>query len=181
MEYDTLSDSDDSFDDESVKDYQRLEKYYDNFYKTKPNTITLFFIYVDKNEVESLHEKKFILNEDSKICSDELVFIIKNHQILHNKKYTLTSLLRYNFTMEPDEILKMKQDYNGEYLDIIKSYLSDIYFADTVGILEDINALFFVFSRDTLLVDDKRLRKNKKKTNRVRFRDDLHKRTKKQK
>ena len=111
MEYDTLSDSDDSFDDESVKDYQRLEKYYDNFYKTKPNTITLFFIYVDKNEVESLHEKKFILNEDSKICSDELVFIIKNHQILHNKKYTLTSLLRYNFTMEPDEILKMKQDY----------------------------------------------------------------------
>jgi len=178
---DTMSDSDDSLDDESVKEYQRLEKYYDNFYKTKTNSITLFFIYVDKNEVESLHEKNFIFNEESKICSDELVFIIKNHEILHNKKYKLTHLLRYNFTMEPDEILKMKQDYTGEYLDIIKSYLSDIYFSDTVDILQDINALFFVFTRDTFILDDNRLRKKNKKTNRVRFRDDLHKKTKKQK
>lgn len=170
---------DDSLDDDSVKEFQRLESYYDKFYKTKTNTVTLFFIYVDNNNVESLHEEKFCLNEESKICSDELVFLIKNHKILHNKRYTLTSLLRYNFTMDPDEILQMKQDSAGEYLDIIKSYLSDIHFADTVSVLEDVNALFFVFSRETLTHSGEK--QKRKKTNRVRFRYDLHRTTRKQK
>ena len=115
-------DDDESLDTDDEIEQEKFEQYYNKFYKTASNTVTLFFIYVDNNEVESLLEKSFHLNEESKICSNDLVFIINYHKTLHNTRYKLMSLLKYNFTMEPDEVLQMLNDpvdkRDDEYLDL---------------------------------------------------------------
>lgn len=179
----SLDTEDESLDIEDEIENERLEQYYNKFYKTPSNTITLFFIYVDNNNVESLHEKSFHLNNDSKICSDELVFIINNHKTLHNKRYKLMTLLKYNFTMDPEEVLQMLSNSNEKnefekYLDVIGSYLVDVCFADTISLLEDVNALFLVYSRQTIDANNDKLERRRKNTKRVKFCDDSSKKQK---
>lgn len=166
---------------------ENLETYYNKFYKNQSDTVTLFFIYIHNNEVESLHEQSYHLNNDSKICSDELVYIINNHKILQNTRYRLMTILKYNFTMEPEEVLQMLNDpiekiEFEKYLDVIGSYLTDVSFEDTISLLEDVNALFLVYSRQTVEASSNKLKAKIKgnNTKRVKFSNGSSKKTRKQ-
>ena len=154
-------DEDDTFDfnsddDSFIENIKHLEKDYKHFYKAKNSSVDLFFLYVGNSEVESVHKSNQMLSIESKLLKGDLNNLIKTHQRMNKTSYKLISLLQYNLTLEPVDVLGMISDdtisddtiNDGEqYLHAIRR-IDDIYFANTINFLQDVNALFFVFSRD---------------------------------
>ena len=131
-------------DNSWVEKYQKIEKNYNKFYKEKSKEITIFFLYInDKNILESLVKTNYPLNDSGKIHKDSLIYLIKNNQYLSKKKYQLISLLKYNLTIEPEDIVDITAN-SEEYLHS-QRYLDDIFFADTINMFQDLNSLFFIF------------------------------------
>ena len=158
---------DNSLDDSFIENIKDLELNYKEFYKNKNSNVNLFFVYIGNSEVECLHKSKQMLSQGSKLLKDNINSIVKTHQSINKTKYKLISLLQYNLTLEPDELLDMMNDDTmndgGQYLHVIRR-IDDIYFENTINFLQDLNALFFVFSRDY-----KNDTKHKRNTKRIIF------------
>ena len=141
---DWLEEIEEEIDNSWVENFKKMEKDYNKFYKEKTKEIDLFFLYINKeNELESLVKTNSRLDENGKLTKEKLIYIIKKNQCLSNKRYQLISLLKYNLTMEPLDIINMGSD-KEEYLSS-QRYLDDISFEDTINIFQDLNSLFFIF------------------------------------
>ena len=165
------SDSDDLIiDDKWVKQ----EKKYNDFYRDKPTSIKLYFIYVNnQNVVEIFKNDTYLLNQeqhtttDAIVQKDVLLSIIKNNISLNGRNYKLVSLLKFNLDIEPEDIInwKLEKKNGSDYLSSEKE-IKNIIFYDTIGIFQDINSLFFVY-KDKLAINNddnhKKTHKNIKK------------------
>lgn len=165
------SDSDDLIiDDKWVKQ----EKKYNDFYRDKPTSIKLYFIYVNnQNVVEIFKNDTYLLNQeqhtttDAIVQKDVLLSIIKNNISLNGRNYKLVSLLKFNLDIEPEDIInwKLEKKNGSDYLSSEKE-IKDIIFYDTIGIFQDINSLFFVYQDKLAINNDdnhKKTHKNIKK------------------
>ena len=154
-----------NIDDKWLRDFKEQENEYNAFYKEKPTSIKLYFLYVNKyNVVEFFKNDTYLLNQEQAsavqqasasvfrqemsavLRKDVLLSIIKNNMCFNSCNYTLVSLLKFNLDVEPEDIINMtldKQD-GSEYLSSEKE-IKDIVFYDTISILQDINSLFFVY------------------------------------
>jgi hypothetical protein len=142
-----------NIDDKWLRDFKEQEQNYNDFYKIKPTSIKMYFLYVNShNVVEFFKNDTYLLNEQQDIANnailhkDVLLSIIKNNMQLNGNNYKLISLLKFNLDVEPEDIINMtlnKQD-GTEYLSSEKE-IKDILFYDTICILQDINSLFFVY------------------------------------
>ena len=131
-------------DNSWITKFKEEEENYNDFYKEKPTSVKLYFMYVNReNLIEFIKTETILLNNEAKIEKNYLISIIKKNQICHNIKYKLLSLLKFNINIEPLEVLDINTSQNN-YLTIEK-YLHDIHFEDTVCIFQDINSLFFIF------------------------------------
>ena len=166
---DSHSDSDDLIiDDKWVKQ----EKKYNDFYRDKPTSIKLYFIYVNnQNVVEIFKNDTYLLNQeqvqDAILYKDVLLSIIKNNISLNGRNYKLVSLLKFNLDIEPEDIInwKLEKKNGSDYLSSEKE-IKDIIFYDTIGIFQDINSLFFVYQDKLAINNDdnhKKTHKNIKK------------------
>lgn len=140
-----------------LREFKEQEKDYNMFYKDKPTSVKLYFLYVNHyNVVEFFKNDTYLLNqeksyddasaEEAMLRKDVLLSIIKNNTELNGRKYKLVSLLKFNLDIEPEDIISMtldKQD-GTEYLSSEKE-IKDIIFHDTICIFQDINSLFFVY------------------------------------
>ena len=146
-----MDNEDEELDNSWVDDFKEKEEDYDDFYKEKPTSIKLFFLYInDSNNIESLKEESYLLDEKATLQKFNLMHIIKNKKKLSDKHYRLISLMKFNITIEPEDIsniLELDNDYGSEFLTSEKN-IEDIKFEDTICILQDINALYFIFYLD---------------------------------
>jgi hypothetical protein len=136
-----------------IERYKELEKDYDDFYKEKPENIEMFFLYVNQDsELETINTTTYILDLAGCIPRDNLINIIKEHRHKNGKKYNLKNILKYNITLEPEDVIHMLSVDNQEGRVFVtqESYNRDIHFADTVCILQNLNSLYFIFN-ETLL------------------------------
>jgi len=131
-------------DNSWITKFKEEEEKYNDFYKEKPTSVKLYFMYTNReNFIEFIKTETILLNNEAKIEKNYLISIIKKNQICHNIKYKLLSLLKFNINIEPLEVLNINTSQNN-YL-TIERYLHDIHFEDTVCIFQDINSLFFIF------------------------------------
>jgi len=160
-----------NIDDKWLRDFKEQEKDYNDFYKEKPTSINLYFLYVNnQNVVEFFKNDKYLLNQEHIAKSDNailqkdvLLSIIKNNISLNGRNYKLISLLKFNLDVEPEDIINMTLDKQtgSEYLSSEKE-IKDIVFYDTICIFQDINSLFFVY-QDRLTINDNKPQGNYKK------------------
>jgi hypothetical protein len=141
-----------------IDDFKKDNEKYSEFYTEEVTNITLFFIYIDhKNNIENLSRELLILDKKNTIIRDQLIQLIKQNHIQNNNnnnnnnkyKYKLTSLLKYNIDIEPEEIynfINNKDDssFNKRFF-IQEKYLNDIIYKNTINIFQDLNSLFFIF------------------------------------
>jgi hypothetical protein len=86
----------------------------------------------------------------------------------NNKKYRLISMIKWNITIEPDEI----SDYlrNNKSLDYITNIrnLDTITFDDSINLFQNMNSLYLVFHEKWKLLENKtkKIYLNKKLNNR---------------
>jgi len=132
-----------------IEMYKDLEKNYDDFYKEKPENIEMFFLYINEDSVlETINTTTYILDLTGSIPKNNLINIIKEHRYKNGKKYSLKNILKYNITIEPEDVIHMLSVANKEGKTFLsqESYNRDIHFADTVCILQNLNSLYFIFN-----------------------------------
>jgi hypothetical protein len=132
-----------------ITDYENDYKKYKYFYQEELTTITIFFMYIDeKNNLFKIKEKKINI-KDKKISKEQLLYLIKNNRYPNSNKFKLDYILRYNITIEPENITKfIKIDnnvMNTNYLQVIKT-CEDIYYNNTINILKNLNCLYLIYS-----------------------------------
>ena len=78
------------------------------------------------------------------ICREEIIEILIKSSLEDNRKYSLLSILKYNITLEPDEIKHYLSDYSSNYLNIVKN-IDTIYFEKTINMFHDLNDIIIIF------------------------------------
>jgi len=153
-ENDTNNDNEDNetIDESWVTNFKEEENEYNDFYKEKVVSITLFFLYVNKEkELESISKEPYFLEKDGIITKDQLVTLIKKRQEKYmknnSKKYKLNSLYRYNPCIDSEDVNSFIEGHydNDNKFFIPERYLTDIIFTDTITIFQDLNSLFFIY------------------------------------
>ena len=132
-----------------LEEFKEAESLYNNFYKEPVNSISVFLLYVNKeNEIDYFHTDKCLLSEDGLIKRDVIISLIKRHQTFFSVHYKLLSLLKYNINLEPNDIHDfINEDCMTSDKRFITSekYLSDIHYDASIHMFQDLNALFFIF------------------------------------
>ena len=139
-------DTDENLDDAWIKKFTESDKLYLDFYKDDVYYTDIHFVYVNKNnEIVKINQESFLFNNKNYISRDELVGLIKRNSIVDSTRYSIMSILKYNITLDPNEI---KIFVCGE--DDVTSYMTPINNIDTVkydktiNMFQDLNDLIIV-------------------------------------
>ena len=138
---------DNELNDEWINNFEKTDKLYQDFYKDDIYYVNLKFIYVNReNEIEKINQESFLMSNPNYISREEILQILKESSIDTDKRYSLLSILKYNITLDADEIKKYLLLKNEErnYLNIIKN-IDAITFDKTISMFQDLNDLILVF------------------------------------
>ena len=132
--------------DEWITKFETTDKLYQDFYKDELYYINLQIIYVNRsNEIDKIKQESFLLSNVNYISREDILGILKKNAIQDEKRYTLLSLLRYNITLSPDEIIHFLKDSPSYiYLSTIKN-IDAIKFEKSIHMFHDINELIILF------------------------------------
>ena len=140
--------------DDWINNFDKTDNLYKDFYKDNLYYINIDFIYINKkNEIEKIKQESLLLTEQNYITRDELIGILKRNSIENSIKYSLMSILKYNITLEPDDIKNFLLSdntsyYNDKFL-IINNQIDTIKFEKTINMFQDLNNLFIIFYENT--------------------------------
>lgn len=164
-----------SLDTQWIKDFEKTDNLYKDFYKEPIQNISLFLVYVNTKNDISFVKRSNITLEDGVLKKQNLVSLLKEYMHYNNKKYRPISLLKYNIDIGPLEVnLYLKNNENYDFLSIEKS-IDDIVFNDSISLFHDINSLYIVFheswrsfhNRTKKIYIRKKLKKGRRKTKRT--------------
>jgi hypothetical protein len=174
---------DKELNDEWINNFEKTDKLYEDYYKDDLYYVNLKFIYLNReNEIEKIKQEPFLMTTPNYILREEILGILKKSINEDNRKYTLMSILRYNFLLEPDDIhFFLKNPEDKEFLTIIKN-IDTIQFEKTIHMFHDLNDVIFIFfekSQELKVVDPNRSSKkiylrslsSRKKTIRKRYKE----------
>lgn len=139
--------------DEWINNFEKTEKLYQDFYKDDLYYTNLKFIYVNRsNEVEKIRHESFLMSKPNYLSREEVLGILKRNSIDNSKRYTLLSILRYNITLDADDIKLFLSNNNNNndfnFLNSIKN-IDAITFEKTINMFHDLNDVFFIFYEKT--------------------------------
>lgn len=155
------SDSESELDDTWIVDFEHKDKLYQEYYLDSVHYVCVYYIYVNPdNCIEKIKEEMFIMSKLGCILRNELIELIKKNCMLHNNKYLLLSLLKYNITIDPMEVKQCSQtniknsyellDFGNKYLTVLRQ-IDSVFFQNTIHMFQDLNSLIVIFynAKDT--------------------------------
>lgn len=139
-------DTDEKLDDTWIKKFAESDKLYLDFYKDDVYYTDIHFVYVNKkNEIVKINQESFLFNNKNYISRDELVGLIKRNSIVDSTRYSIMSILKYNITLEPNDIKRFVcgEDDETSYM-IPVSNIDTIKYDKTINMFQDLNDLLIV-------------------------------------
>jgi hypothetical protein len=132
--------------DDWIKKFEKTDKLYQDFYKDDLYYINLKYIYVNRsNEIEKIKSETFLMSKPNFITREEILQILKESTIDDDRKYSLLSILKYNITLEADDVKDfLLSNEERNYLETIKN-IDAVPFEKTISMLHDLNDLILVF------------------------------------
>jgi|MDTC01.1.fsa_nt_gb hypothetical protein len=128
-----------------ISEFELEDKDYKQFYKEKVNSVKVYFLYVNKEHSLFHVKKNKIKLSNSKLPKEELIQLLKQYRIYEKKEYIPLSILKYNLTLQPQNIRDFIYDkYNKSFLTAENS-IDEITWYDSILFLQDINSLYIVF------------------------------------
>ena len=77
----------DKLDDEWINDFEKTDKFYQDFYKDNLYFVNLKFIYVNRsNEIEKIMMESFLMSSPNYITREEILQILKKSTIVDERK-----------------------------------------------------------------------------------------------
>jgi hypothetical protein len=140
----------DKLDDDWICNFEKKDKLYKDFYKDDVYFVNLHIIYVNRNdEIEKIKRETFLLSLPNYVTRNEVLGILKKNLTDNNRRYSLFSILKYNITIDSEDIehfLKVSniKTYNNNFLFMIKN-IDGIQFEKTISMFHDLNDLTFIF------------------------------------
>lgn len=132
-------------------------------YKISKNveSINTFIFYLENNDF--VNYKKLEINlTNNKLTKKELISIVMEYNTLHNKKFDLIGIYKFEPNINEDQILDYcKNNIETNFFSQYKT-IQDIDFNPTYEILSDDNSLILLFSKK-VKKDEKKQSKNKTK------------------
>lgn len=172
----------DKLDNEWINNFEKTDKLYQDFYKDDVYYTSLRIIYINRrNEIEKIKEETFLMTTPNTITREEILEILKQNSYDNDRRYTLLSILKYNFTLETEDIKYFLKSYNEyNFLTVVKN-IDTIIFDKSINMLQDLNDIIFLFyekSSELKTKDPSAVTKkidlninNKKKTIKKRFKE----------
>jgi len=133
--------------DDWISEFEKTDKLYQDFYRDDLYYINLKLIYVNRaNEIEKIKQESFLMSIPNFISREEILQILKNSSQDNEINYSLLSILRYNNTLEVDDIKNfiMYPNEDTNFLTIIKN-IDTISFEKTINMFHDLNDLILIF------------------------------------
>lgn len=141
----TDRDIDTEIDTSWIEEFEKSEKEFASFYKEPVDVIKLYFFYVNySGELENIHEDSLFI-EDGVVEHERIMKIIKKTTRKNEVTYKLSSLLKYNFSLDPEDVTSFVTDkFDKNYLSSLH-VITDIVFQNTITLFQDLNSLIFIF------------------------------------
>jgi hypothetical protein len=137
-------------DDDWIKHFDSTDRLYKDFYKDNLYYVNLTIVYINQySEMDKIKQESFLLTKPNQVLYEEIIDILKKNSIDNNKRYSLLSILKYNFTIEPEDLkYYMCNNLDGNYLSVIKN-IDTIFFEKTISMFHDLNDLVIIFYEKT--------------------------------
>lgn len=143
-------------DESWIKDFDKIDNVYSKYYKSDIYFVKFTCIYVNKeSEIFKIKEENFFLKNPNIISREELIAVLKKNSLLINIRYSLLSLLKFNITIEPEDIKYfLNTDYNLEnhitkYMTVLKN-IDEIILEKTISMYHDLNNIIIVYYENKL-------------------------------
>jgi hypothetical protein len=148
-----------------------IDNSYDDFYKDDNYYVPIHYIYMNnQNEIQAIKKDIFLMSKPNYILKNELLELIYKYSVLEKQKYTLSSILQYNITLEPENVtyfLKQKE-CSDDYLSIFQQ-MDDIKLKPTIHMFQDLNNLYIFFSEKNNLNKTRKNIEYKNKTKKYKY------------
>jgi hypothetical protein len=153
-------------DDEWITNFEKTDKLYQDFYKDDLYYTNLQVIYINRsNEIEKIKQESFLMTTPNYISREEIFQILKKNSTDNERTYKLLTILKYNITLDADDIKVFLKNSNNEssnesnnessnesnndssndnFLSVVKN-IDAIPFEKTINMLQDLNDLIFIF------------------------------------
>lgn len=138
--------NDDKLNDEWINNFEKTDKLYQEFYKDDLYYINLQIIYINRSsEIEKVKQESFLMTTPNFISREEIIEILKKNSNDNGRRYRLLTILKYNITIDADDIKNFLNNNNSfVFLKIVKN-IDAITFEKTINMLQDLNDLIFIF------------------------------------
>jgi hypothetical protein len=165
--------------DDWIHCFDKVDELYKDFYKDDIYYVDIKILYVNRNNaIEKIKNSSFLMSKPNCISREEVLEILKKSSLEDNRKYSLLSILKYNITLEPDDIKQYLLEHSHNYLNVVKN-IDAIFFEKTINMFQDLNDVILIFyekSNELKEVDPKNCTKriylnSKKKTIKKRYKE----------
>ena len=136
--------------DDWINKFEKTDKLYQDFYKDELYYTNLHFIYINRtNEIEKIKQESFLMSSPNYISRDQILGILKKNSIDNDKRYSILSILKYNITLDADDINTFLKTidfstYNDTFLKKVQN-IDSITFEKSINMFHDLNDLLFIF------------------------------------
>lgn len=145
-----MVDSDEKLDDSWIIEFATSEKLYQEFYKNDIYYIDIHYVYINSsNEIVKINQDTFLFKDKNYISREDIIGLIKRNSIVDSVRYSIMSVLKYNITIETENIRYfLKNGVVENYLTPVKN-IDTIKFEKTINMFQDLNDLLFIFYEKT--------------------------------
>jgi hypothetical protein len=140
-------------DDSWIKEFEKKEELYQDFYADDIFFTKLHFIYVDReNAIEKITEENFLMSTKNQIQRHELIQILKRVTTVDNNKYSLLSILKCNIQITQDNVKTFLSsnnlsDFYDEFVTPVKN-IDTIYFEKSINMFQDLTDVVFILYKE---------------------------------
>jgi len=139
-----------NLDDSWIYEFEKKETPYNAFYKDDIYSVNLNILYVNKdNNIEKVSEDVFTMRNPNVISREDIIGLIKKKSTINSIDYSLLSIIKYNVTLNPEELTSFLRtqtfDYYNDIFFTTLKHIDTIVFDKTIITFQDLNTLFFIF------------------------------------
>ena len=140
-------------DDSWIKEFEKKEELYHDFYADDIFFTKLHFVYVDReNAIEKITEENFLMSVKNQIQRHELIQILKRVTTVDNNKYSLLSILKCNIQITQDNVKTFLSsndlsEFYDEFVTPVKN-IDTIYFEKSINMFQDLTDVVFILYKE---------------------------------
>ena len=161
----------DDFDTDWINEFEKVDKDYASFYLEDLNYVKVTIVYVNNNnELEKIKEEKLFLQKSNNISREEIIGILKRNNTKDEKTFTIMTMLKYNFDLEPTDVrnflLNSNNSEGDDYLSVVKD-VDEIVWNRTISMFQDLNNLIIIFYENEKIKMHQQQKSENGKTKRI--------------